>query len=941
MHTGPEFTTVLFLCVALGLGVFARYFARWLKLPYTIILLLAGLAAGTTLQVPIMSEHAGVLNLLETGAQIAPDLIIFVFLPALVFESSFDLNVHAFRKELAGILVFAIPALLVSTLLVGLWTLLVSGLGWHWSWMSALVFGSLISATDPVAVVAILRETTSPKRLGMLIEGESLMNDGTAIVIFGALMGLLTSVSGGEIQIGEEVLGFLWVVAGGVAVGLIMAKIAATIIGLTFNDAIIEISLTIVTAYGAMFVAEGLMHVSGVMAVVSAGLYLSGPGQTQISPEVKHFLDAFWSMVAHIANTLIFFLVGIVIAAQHDQASFVDYEIIALVFLGVVAIRFVTTFAFRPLVSLVTTPLGTRETVAMAWGGLRGAVSLALALMVSQHQGLPESFRQQILLLTAGVVFFTIVVNGGTIAWLLDKLGLTLQSEAEQARVLGVQTRILADVEVRLEKLAERPDLAMVPWDDVRNELEAERDILKTEELRNKEILSSRTNKETALTHWQQACDMERKAYWQAFSSGVLSREGTRILDHAIALHSDILATPNPIVPKTRIPQTKGMGQRIASKLGRRSLFSRWQFEHLALLYDLSRAQMMAASQVISQMDQLYEGPQLWNAEVREAYLGFLRTAKEELEGLRSSLPEVAHAIERRLASRIRLNLELSSFQEQRDTGALSPDVAKRCIENVEVRIKALLRTPHVDTLPETADIVCNMPLFRNLGHDALRHLADKTEELLFSPGEVLIQQGEKSDCMYVITRGAVHVYTRSRNKEIFLDTLGGGEIVGEMALLTGNPRNASVRAVTMTTVGRIGLSDFQLIMDTSPALRSRVWQAFSYHALRNVLRRDWRFSSLTPTAIEEWWLSREVSEGLENGEVIDPNFSSSDKQAEFLFVVSGTLDVSGSTRESPCILGVEKHGVYRVLSEAHVIRLPGIPKVTTEELQQALDERG
>ncbi len=928
MHGGPEFTAVLFICVALGIGALTRFFGRWLTLPYTIIILLIGLLIGAALQTSYGHATAGALVALESGASIAPDLIIFVFLPALIFESAFDLDTHAFQKELGGILIFAIPALLLSTLLVGGWTLLVSGLGWHWSLVSALVFGALISATDPVAVVAILRETSSPKRLGMLIEGESLMNDGTAIVVFSALLAVLVSDHGNTLDVSSEVLGFLWVVGGGVGVGFVIARAVSAVISRTFNDAIIEISLTIVAAYGAMFVAEGLLHVSGVIAVVTTGLYLGGPGRTLISPEVRVFLHRFWGMVTHIANTLIFFIVGLVIAAQHQNASLLDYEIILAVFAGVVAIRFALTFAFRPLVSLVAAPLGTKEATVMAWGGLRGAVSLALALMVSQQSALPASLRQQVLVLTTGVVFLTIVLNGSTIGWLLRVLGLATKSAAEKASSLGVQASLLNDVETRLRELARQPDLAMVPWHEVYKDLTQQRNDVTREHQRELDKLGGSTDETRCIAQWQQACNIEKQAYWQAFSAGVLSREGVRVLERALDLHFDALALGDVTAPKTRVSTKPSLTQRLLRRVFGPHIVARRQFEHLALTYDLARAQMVAAARVLSGMDRVYEGTKGWHKEIRTCYLSFERRAKEQLEDLRSSLPEVGQAIELRLARRIRLNLELASYQSQVKAGTVDSSVAQIRICELEREMKALLHAPHHEQLPETANIVCNMPLFQKLDRDAVRQLAEVTKEEFFSPGDVLIKEGEESDCMYVVARGAAHVFKQSRGKEILLDTLGGGDIVGEMALLTGEPRNATVRAATTITVGRIDQDGFQRIMNENPRLRESIWAAFSHHRFANLIRRDWRFSQLSHDVIEQWWKRREDCGELMTGDVISVAFSTTKNPAAFLFLASGTVDISGSKRSAPTLLRVDEHSVYRVLSTAYVVRLTTAPQL-------------
>ncbi|MCP4578823.1 MAG: hypothetical protein GY846_21300, partial [Deltaproteobacteria bacterium] len=166
---------------------------------------------------------------------------------------------------------------------------------WQWGWVTALVFGSLISATDPVAVVAILKELGVSKRLGTLIEGESLLNDGTAIVFFTVLFSVMKHGTGGLVA-SDVILKFLWVVTGGLATGFILSWIFSIWIGRTFNDPLIEISLTVVLGYLCMLIAEGMLQVSGVMALVVAGLYMGSVGRTRISPEVFHFLHHFWEL---------------------------------------------------------------------------------------------------------------------------------------------------------------------------------------------------------------------------------------------------------------------------------------------------------------------------------------------------------------------------------------------------------------------------------------------------------------------------------------------------------------------------------------------------------------------------------------------------------------------------------------------------------------------
>jgi NhaP-type Na+/H+ or K+/H+ antiporter len=220
MPHGPELTVVVIAGLALVAGAATRLFSRRIRVPYTIAMLLLGIGVGLVLRQFEGAENA-ILEMLARGAAISPHLIIFVFLPALVFESAFALEVYAFRKNLGAVGVLAVPALLCSTVLTAalmVWLTSAGGFDWHWGWIAALSFGALASATDPVAVVAILRELGAPKRLGVVIEGESLVNDGTAIVVFSVLLTMLTGVAAVGLAPAAVTLEFTRVVLGGIAV---------------------------------------------------------------------------------------------------------------------------------------------------------------------------------------------------------------------------------------------------------------------------------------------------------------------------------------------------------------------------------------------------------------------------------------------------------------------------------------------------------------------------------------------------------------------------------------------------------------------------------------------------------------------------------------------------------------------------------------------------
>ena len=214
-----------------------------------------------------------------------------------------------------------------------------------------MLFGAVVSATDPVAVVALLKDLGASKKLGTLIEGESLLNDGTAIVAFVLLIGVVTGAevfTGTADFIGTAAIGFGKIGAAGGLIGVFLGLIAILWVRKVFNDPMIEITVVLVTSYAVFFICEHFFHVSGVLGLVALGIVMAGIGRTRISPEVEHFMHEFWELVAFVANVIIFIVVGVVIA-QNANPTGMDFLILVLVYVGIHLVRAINMGTFYPL----------------------------------------------------------------------------------------------------------------------------------------------------------------------------------------------------------------------------------------------------------------------------------------------------------------------------------------------------------------------------------------------------------------------------------------------------------------------------------------------------------------------------------------------------------------------------------------------------------------
>ena len=397
---------LFFLILALIIGAAARHFLNKVPLPFTVVLMLIGLGLGFAFRgaheggahaAGHGAGHDGFLAKLmdalrgsvEWGANLDPHLILYVFLPILIFEAAYALDVHVFKKSFWNAFYMAGPGIVTATLMTGGCVMVIYSLGWgltEWNIGTgdlglylAMLFGAVVSATDPVAVVALLKELGASKKLGTLIEGESLLNDGTAIVAFVVLIGAVTGAS--VFTVGSAVSGFFVIGLGGAALGIVVGLVGVAWVKRVFNDPLVETSVMLMTAYLVFYACEHFFAISGVLGLVTLGLVWAGMGRTRISPEVQHFMHEFWEFTAFVANVVIFIVVGVVIALKvHPQP--IDYLVLALVYVVIHLVRFVNIGVLYPIMRKTGYGLPKKDAVVVWWGALRGAIGLALALVV-------------------------------------------------------------------------------------------------------------------------------------------------------------------------------------------------------------------------------------------------------------------------------------------------------------------------------------------------------------------------------------------------------------------------------------------------------------------------------------------------------------------------------------------------------------------------------
>lgn len=471
-----EYTFLAPLLLTIGgliIGAILKSLLKHSRLPYTVGLFAIGIILGVMNRTGVFQSLPELHDAVSSVANINPDLILYLFLPILIFDAAYELNLHIFKKTLANATLLAAPGLIICMLLTGTLMMGVATFipGFEsWTWAFALMFGALISATDPVAVVALLHELKTSKRFSTLVDAESLLNDGTGIVCFMLFFG---AYAAGETTHASPVITFIREVGLSTLLGFLLARIVIWFITRINSEEMVQNSVIILAAYLTFILSQYYLGVSGVIALVAFGLTVTYVGKPRLKPQVNTFMEHFWELLTYIANTLIFILVGVVIAEKVDF-SWGALGVLILIYIVLNLIRFAMIMLLYPVMKRLGYGLTRRESVILTWGGLRGALAMTLALMVSYTPAIPEDIRSQVLFFTAGIVTLTLCINATTMRALLNRLGLTHVPSARTMLAYRIEKSIRDNSEKYLEGLKKRDALEGANWHKVESYMTAQ-----------------------------------------------------------------------------------------------------------------------------------------------------------------------------------------------------------------------------------------------------------------------------------------------------------------------------------------------------------------------------------------------------------------------------------------------------------------------------------
>ena len=793
-----EMYPLLFIIVSLFIGILTKKFLRKLPIPFTVILLIIGLILGIIDRFDWVANVEFITKSIYWAGHIKPEIILYVFLPTLIFEAAFDLDVHTFKKSFWNAFLMAVPGIIVAICISASMAMGIKymGIGFgNWTWAISLMFGSLICATDPVAVVSLLKELGGGKKLRTLIESESLLNDGTAIVIFMVFFTILT----GTAVDSNPFIDFFIVTLGGVAIGACIGLFTLYLFKNVFNDALFEITAIIGSAYLTFYIAESF-HLSGVIGLVTLGLIMAGRGKTRISPEVGHFLHEFWVLAAFIANTLIFIIVGVIIA-HRTRFEFEDFIDLGIIYVGIHLIRGLIIFILFPAMKKIGYGVTVKDSIVLWWGGLRGVIGLAMALIVAGEASIDHEVRDQFLFITAGIVLLTSLINATTIKSLVRGLGLTRMPLAKATIVAHTIENLNLSSKKRLELMKKDRFMGGADWETVEKYLpnlwSANPEDLFNEE-DNGLIKELRIN----------LLSKEKKSYWKQFSNGLLGIKAFNLLEN---INNELLDQNGefPVTSSTYIDKLWNSSNLFVevqkwSNL-KKSSFNEL-FDQLNINYDAVRALINSQDDLVLLLDNLKSDNSNTNENLKVIKLLRDEVNEKKIQGLtflrnlKNSFPEVYKTIETRQASRDLLNFQKTEFSNMIKLGRLDKDDADKFLLEIEHKMNELLSNPPSFKLPNAIDLIKQIHWIKSLDQNVVSKIS-KIVEIKIFPLNYNFTDELKSNGFGILLRGNIEVSEKESSKVLE---------IGSVTSFSDNKKITINSPVTMVWISNNRLEEFK-----------------------------------------------------------------------------------------------------------------------------------
>lgn len=811
--------TSFVLLVVAGLLVvvgISQPLANRLRLPPSVLLAAIGAGIGAF---PAVLARLGLYGPVDAAAGLFAHLpvssvtFIYVFLPLLVFEAGITTHVRRSSEDAAAILLLAVIGTLIATVAIGyaLWPFAQVPL------LVCLLLGAVVATTDPAAVIAVFRDIGAPARLTRLVEGEALLNDATAISLFVVLLGMI--LTGREPDIGTGLRLFAISFVGGGVAGFLAGRLLLWIIPLVGDDRLAEATLTLGFAYLVFIVAERVFHVSGVVAVLASGLTVSALGRARIAPENWAFLADLWEQIAFWARSLIFVLASMLVPRLLVDIGFHDLLLLGVLIAAALGARIFTLFVLVPPFERfgLTPRIDASYKFAIIWGGLRGALTLVLALAVTENAALPRETQRFVAVLATGLVLITLFVNGPTLRLVIRLLGLDRLSPRDTALRDRILALSYADACEAAREIAKTHSLSPSAVERVIAPYQASIAAANT----GKAAQQNLTERDRLAIALVALGNQERVLVLEMLSDRIASQAAVQVLLGNADAMTEAARTEGRLGYRraSNAALAFPMAFRAAYFLYRRLGFVRPLADRLA-----DRVEILLITRFVLERLDPFNSQQIRSifgdrlADITGKILDQRRTAiMGALDALRRQYPDYAAELEARFLRQSTLRQEITRYRGLFEEGLIAHEIYDDLKRSV-LGARANGQRPRFDIGLDTRQLVERLDLLAGLDARQLDRLCKLLRPRFAVPKDHIIRKGERGDAVYFIASGAVEVIMPERRAR-----LGSGEFFGEMALLSGRPRRADVVALTYCQLLVLRRSDFERFMKASPGARATI----------------------------------------------------------------------------------------------------------------------
>lgn len=798
----------------LALVSFMPPLAGRLRLPHSVLLAIVGFILGVIIHVHDWAPGAlGIFLDSLRHFEISSETFLYVFLPVLLFEAALAMNVRRLLNDISPILVMAIVAVVVCTLVVGYSLAAVSSYGL----VVCLLLGAIVATTDPVAVIGLFREVGAPRRLTTLVEGESLFNDAASIALYSVLLSVMFGLSAPTLE--HVFNNFLISFLGGGLIGFVIARLVMISFRWLRGWPAAEVTLTVALAYATYFVAEYYLDVSGVVATVIAGIVVGSNGRTRMSPNTFEQLEGAWSQFGFWANSLIFLFAAMLIPRMMAEITVFEVFLILVLYVAAHIARAIIIFGLLPILGYLrlSTKVEKSYKVVMLVGGLRGAISLALALAVTEKTGLSHESRQFIAVSATGFVLMTMFINGLSLRPLIKKLGLNELNIIDRTLRDQAQTVELESLRDRMDKIAEKEHVSKTVVDKLHSVFDNNLNQAKNHALHNLNqdqkvvvglgILAGREENMLFEALKDQVLDWRTAEYLFAKSERLVDYIRSSGMDGFQSAVDEELKYSSGLKIAIYLHNLTGMQFWLAHSLSKR-------FNLLMFKWGISRRLIPFAQSDVQP---------LLGSEATEIIIGAHKQRVEALENALQALvlqyPAYAEHLQLAYLARIARSLERLRYRDMLSANLISGETYADLLHQVNDRWNMLDNKLPLDITLSAEDLIKSVSIFEGLDETTIKAISKVLKPHIAVPGQKIHTTVRRGRAMYFVASGAIILDLPDGTTA----ELGSGQIFGEIALVTHTEFNATARSLGYSRLLMLLEKDFNGLLKEHSVLHEHI----------------------------------------------------------------------------------------------------------------------